>query len=499
MDETKTTLKTRYPLFLIIAATAFATLIVTAAALYFAGYLGSHADSGAVPTAQTEGHAPSGVEKQLYTCGMHPWIISEEPGNCPICGMKLVPKREESKDTAAEAKGERKVLYWRAPMNPLEIYEKPGKSAMGMDLVAVYEDEVVGGVEIKVDPVTRQNMGIRTATAQKGSLHHTIRTYGHITFDETRMAEISPKFNGWIEKLYIDFTGQTVEKNEPLFDIYSPELTTAQEEYLVAFRSAGPYIAGKNAMIASVRRRLDYFDVPQREIHALEKSGIVKKALTIRSPFKGTVIHKNALEGGYVKAGTAVYRIADLSKIWVEAHIYEYELDLVKTGQSARMTLPYLPGRVYTGKIAFVYPYLQQQTRDVVIRIEFDNPDFELKPDMYADIRIETGTGEGLLIPDEAVLRSGERNIVFVAKEGGKFSPRQVTLGINADGGNVQVLSGLAPGETVVTSGQFLLDSESKLKEAIQKMMEPKQEKQSTEQQVDAEKQTDEDDFFEDM
>jgi len=268
-----------------------------------------------------DGHTEEEHGETLYTCGMHPWIIEEEPGDCPICGMKLTPKRDNvySKET-----GERKIAYWRAPMNPQEIYDQPGKSAMGMDLVPVYEDEVMGGVEIAIDPVTQQNMGIRTATVKKGPLVHTIRTYGHVTYDETATTQVSPKFSGWFEKLHVDFTGQMVERGQPLFNIYSPELITAQEEYLEAYRNTRQY-PGKRSrdLLDSVRRRLGYFDIADQEIRAIEKSGKVKRTLTIRSPFKGVVTNKNAVEGGYVKAGATVYKIADLTRVWVEAHIYE--------------------------------------------------------------------------------------------------------------------------------------------------------------------------------
>lgn len=429
MNSERTETNNKRSAFILVLTTAVITLLLAGGAAYFSGHLGPR-QTTTTTAVSTADHDHGRSAKTLYTCGMHPWIISDQPGNCPICGMKLVPKRNEA----------------------------------------------MGGVEVKIDPVTQQNMGIRTAQVRKGSLTHTIRTYGHITYDETRLTEISPKFNGWIEKLYVDFTGQMVNKDQPLFDIYSPELTTAQEEYLVAFRNPGRLAGGsREAMLASVRRRLSYFDVPDQVIRDLEKTGVLKKALTIRSPFKGIVTHKNAVEGGYIKSGTTVYRIADVSTVWVEAHIFEYELDRVKTGQTAEMTLPYMPGRVYKGKVAFVYPYLQQKTRDVVIRIEYDNPNLELKPDMYADIRIQIiADHQGLLVPDEAVIRSGERNLVFVTRGDGKFTPREVNLGIRLDGGNIQVLSGLAEGETVVSSGQFLIDSESKLKEAIQKMTEGK-------------------------
>ena len=220
--------------FLGIIITVLATLVLFGSTAYFLGYLGPRV----IRTDMTEESMISHEEHDktsLWTCGMHPFVITEEPGNCPICGMKLIPKRDTNE--SAEEKGEKQIAYWRAPMNPTEIYDKPGKSAMGMDLVPVYEEELVGGVEIKIDPVTQQNMGVRTALAEKGPLVHTIRTYGHITYDETRMSEISPKFNGWIEKLYVDFTGQQVEKGQPLFSIYSPELLSAQEEYLSAYRN----------------------------------------------------------------------------------------------------------------------------------------------------------------------------------------------------------------------------------------------------------------------
>lgn len=410
----------------------------------------------------------------------------------------------QKSEQAVEQGGGRKIAYWRAPMNPTEIYDKPGKSAMGMDLVPVYEDHLVGGVEIKVDPVTQQNMGIRTAMVEKGPLVHTIRAYGHVTYDETRTAQVSPKISGWIEKIYADFTGKYVEKGKPLFELYSPDLFAAQEEYLVTYRNLKRLSGRANkGLLASARQRLRYFDVADSEIRAMEKSGKIKKTVTIRSPFSGIVTLKKAEAGSHIKAGTTIYRIADLSHVWVQTHIYEYELAWVSEGQEAEMTLPYLPGRTFHGRVAYVYPYLQPKTRDVVIRIEFENADLVLKPHMYADIRIKvTKKEDGLIIPAEAVIRSGERNVVFVVRENNKFTPRDVTLGLSLDDGKVQVLTGLAPGEIVVTSGQFLLDSESKLKEAVQKMLEAKRVEVKEARGVEEdffEDMGEEEDFFEDM
>jgi Cu(I)/Ag(I) efflux system membrane fusion protein/cobalt-zinc-cadmium efflux system membrane fusion protein len=473
-----------------IVLTVVITLLIAGTAAWYAGYLGPREKAGGDMTMQAE-------DETLYTCGMHPQIIQEEPGNCPICGMKLVPKK---KDKGGEkTSGEREIAYWRAPMNPNEIYDEPGKSAMGMDLIPVYEDELVGGVNISIDPVVELNMGIRTTEVKRGPLTHTIRTYGHITYDETRMTRINLKFSGWLEKLHVDFTGEMVQKGQPLFDIYSPELITAQQDLIEASRNyrARPTDTSKK-VLDSVRRRLSYFDIGEGEISEIEKSGAVRQAVTIRSPFSGVVMKKDAFEGTYVASGTTVYEIADLSRVWVEAHIYEYELAAVQKGQPVDMTLPYLPGKHYSGRVSYVYPYLQRQTRDVVVRLEFDNPDLELKPDMYADVKIRTSVGEtGIKIPARSVIRTGERNIVFIRRAPGEFTPREVTLGMPLDGGMVRVLKGVAPGETIVTSGQFMLDSESKLNESVQKLTPPDAENTSkTTEKTDESVETE---FFEEL
>ncbi|KPA16959.1 hemolysin D [Candidatus Magnetomorum sp. HK-1] len=400
-------------------------------------------------------------EKTLFTCGMHPWIISEEAGNCPICGMKLTPKRDN------------------------DSLEKESSS--------------IDGVNVSIDPVVRQNMGIRLGSVQKAPAIHTIRTYGHITFDETRVSRVSPKTSGWYEKLYVDFTGQAVKKGDPLLEIYSPELLTAQEEYLSAYRNS-KRLKGRddNDFLKSARRRLLYFGVAKKEINAIERSGKVNKTIIIRSPFTGVVTQKNVVQGDYVKAGMTIYTIVDLTTVWVEAHIYEYEVDQVHVGQQAEMKLPYHPGKIFTGKITYIYPYLQQKTRDVVVRIVFSNPKLVLKPDMYADVYIKTHLEqEGLMIPLESVIRSGERNLVFVKISQGTFSPRAVTMGKTLDNHMVQIYNGLKAGEQVVISGQFLLDSESKLKEAVQKMMNNNLESKTS---LNADEQVESgDDFFDDM
>jgi len=318
-----------------------------------------------------------------------------------------------------------------------------------------------------------------------------------VTYDETKMARINLKFSGWIEKLHVDFTGAKVEKGDPMFAIYSPELITAQQDLIEArqnFRRQ-PNDTNKK-MLESVKSRLRYFDVGASEIEQIMKKETVKHALTIRSPYSGVVTEKNILEGDYVKSGTTLYKIADLSTVWVEAHIYEYELTGVKKGQPVEMTLPYLPGKKYLGEVAYVYPYLQRQTRDVVVRLEFDNPELTLKPDMYGDVRIRTTFGKkGIHVPDSAVIRSGERNIAFVRRAPGKFTPREVELGMPLDNDRIQILQGLAPGEQVVVSGQFLLDSESKLQEGTRKMKKPETEGE----EADTAGPEDTDGFFEEL
>ena len=426
---------------------------------------------------------PSGEAsaKQLYSCGMHPDIIQEGPGNCPICGMKLTPIKGASAGPS-KPEGERKIKYWRASMDPTFISDKPGKSPMGMDLIPVYEDEIKEGA-ISIDPITVQNMGLRTALVQTGRLTKTIRTVGHIDYDEKRLYIINTKVTGWIEKLHVNTTGEMVKKGQPLLEIYSPELVSTQEEYLTSLKSYqelkdSPYQEARKGaleLLNSTRKRLELWDIDKDQIENLEQNGEIKKTLTLYSPTTGVVLHKNAVEGAYVKAGSDLFRIADLSAVWVLAHIYEYELPYVKLGQKAQISLPYLPGESFEGKLTYIYPYLDQKTRDLKVRLEFLNPGYRLKPEMYANVVIESKlAGERILIPEEAVIRSGKREIVFVDLGEGKYAPREIASGVSGEGGMVEVKNGLLLGETIVVSGQFMLDSESKTQEAIQKMIKAK-------------------------
>lgn len=433
------------------------------------------------PDETAEGQAAAG--QQLYSCGMHPDIIRDEPGNCPICGMKLTFITGVSTE-AAKPQGERKVKYWRAPMDPTYISDKPGKSPMGMDLVPVYEDEIAEGA-ISIDPVTVQNMGLRTALVKTGKLIRTIRTVGHVDYDEENLYTINAKVGGWIEKLHVNATGETVKKGEPLLEIYSPDLVTTQEEYLAALRSYSelkdsPYQDARQGaldLLNSTRKRLQYWDIDEAQIQSLEKSGEIKKTLTLHSPANGVVLHKNAVEGAHVKPGSDLFRIADLSTVWVLAHVYESDLPYIRLGQEAEMDLPYFPGESFAGKVTYIYPYLDQKTRDVKLRLQFPNPGYRLKLEMYANVVIQSElAGERILIPEESVIHSGKREIVFVDMGEGKYAPREITTGPSGEGNVVEVTKGLFPGEMIVASGQFMLDSESKTQEAIQKMIKAKME-----------------------
>jgi RND family efflux transporter MFP subunit len=378
----------------------------------------------------------------------------------------------------------KKIKYWAAPMDPTYIRNKPGKSPMGMDLVPVYEEdgeEKEPASTIRIDPVTIQNMGVRLGRVERKHIVKHIRTFGNITYDEKRIYAVNTKFNGWIEKLYVDFVGETVEKGQPLFEIYSPELVTAQEEYLLALQhnkslKESPYDSvreGARRLLKASRTRLRYWDLSDKQIKTIENTGNVQKTLIIYSPARGVVMKKNAFQGHYVKAGQNQYEITDLSRVWVDVDIYEYELPWVRKGMPAKVELSYIPGKIFYGNVLFVYPFLTAKTRTATLRLEFPNPDYQLKPDMYVNVTLESAiAGDSLVIPQEAVIDSGVRKVVFVALGKGKFQARDVKLGVEGDDDEFQVLEGLKENEEVVISAQFMLDSESRLREAIQKMLE---------------------------
>lgn len=437
-----------------------------------------------LPRAQKSEGPVLAEEKQLYSCGMHPEVISDKPGNCPICGMKLTPIKSTTQDTGHTKTGEpgkeRKILYWRAPMDPTEIYDKPGKSKMGMDLVPVYEGEEAGGAgRITIDGSLQQNMNLKTANVERRDISRVVRAYGKVMYAEDKEFAVNTKISGWIEKLYVNTTGQKVRKDQPLLEIYSPELVSTQEEYLLALKnyeklSSSPYESirkGAEKMVTLARDRLEYWDISKAEIDRIETTGKSRRTILLKSQITGIVTHKAVVEGDKIGPGMDLFHIADLNKIWVEASIYESELSLVEVGQKADLELDHLIGKKLEGKVDFIYPYLDQKSKANNVRFVFDNPDLFLKPDMYVTVGIYSHVAsDSLAIPSEAIIHSGKRKIVFVTKGDGKFEPREIKIGAESEDGYVQVISGLFDHEKVVVSGQFLLDSESRTREAIAKM-----------------------------
>ena len=412
------------------------------------------------------------------------WQKWSATGSLTAAGSSLAVAAEEPlKAGMVDPQTGKKIKYWVAPMDPTYIRDEPGKSPMGMDLVPVYEEE--GGEKeptstIRIDPVTIQNMGIRTAPVIRKPVTKTIRTFGNVTYDETRMVSVNTKFDGWIEKLHVNFLGERIKRGQPLFDIYSPELVTTQEEYLLAlkqYRSLkdSSFVHVRDSaerLMAASRKRLQYWDMSDSQIRQLETTGQVRKAITIFSPSGGVVIQKDVVDGQFVKAGQNQYQIADLSTVWVDVDIYEYELPYVKKGMPARMELSYIPGERFQGEVLYIYPYLSKETRTLRLRLAFPNPELQLKPDMYANIRLEAELpGPNIVIPQEAVIDTGVRQVVFVSRDKGKFEPREIKLGVEVNGHQYQVLKGLSEGEEIVISAQFMLDSESRLREAVQKML----------------------------
>jgi Cu(I)/Ag(I) efflux system membrane fusion protein/cobalt-zinc-cadmium efflux system membrane fusion protein len=416
---------------------------------------------------------------QLYHCPMHPTYTSDKPGECPICGMTLVPVEEE------KLMAKKKVMY-RSTMNPNEVSDRPGKDSMGMEMepFELEESPAVSTVEgrsiVKISPEKQQIIGVKTGIVEKRKLVKKINTVGRVDYVEPELKFVNTKFEGWVEKLYIDYTGQFVRKGTPLAEIYSPELVSTQQEYLLAYKTqknkqkdnVTDIISSNFTIIDSARQRLKLWDITDDQIRKLEEKGEIKKTLTVHSPVNGFVIEKNVLQGQKIMPGENLYKIADISTVWIYGDVYEYEIPLIKHGQGVNITLSYFPGETFKGKVDYIYPYLNQETRTNRVRILAENPGFELKPGMYANLELMVDYGTKLVVPFSAVLDSGERKYVFVDIGDGYFEPREVKLGISTDD-YYEVLEGLKEGERVVTSATFLIDSESSLKSAIEQMGKP--------------------------
>jgi Cu(I)/Ag(I) efflux system membrane fusion protein len=424
---------------------------------------------------QHEATSATSPKQQMYQCPMHPQIIMDHPGNCPICGMTLVPMASD----APKDKG--KVLFYRSPMNPSLTSQVPRKDEMGMDYVPVYEGELKGeGAVIEdhstvtIDQERQQLIGLRTEKVVEGSVSGELHALGRVVADETRVRKVNVKVDGFVEKLFVDFVGKPVAKGQPLFSLYSPEFVSAQQEYLLALStqkalSGGSLQGSGGELLESARRRLSLWDVPKDTIDHLEKTGEVQKALTLRSPISGVVTAKNVMEGARLTPADIPFEITDLGHVWVQVDVYEAELGRAKVGMAAELTTQASPGKTFKGRIAFIDPVMDPKTRTARARLEFPNPKGELKPEMFGEVVIKGQGRKGLIIPLDAVLDAGTTKVAFVSLGNGKFEPREVTTGTTV-GEKVEIRSGLKVGEDVVVRANFLVDSESRLKAALAQM-----------------------------
>ena len=422
--------------------------------------------------------ALAGERKVLYWYdAMNPDHHYDKPGKAPD-GMDLVPMyADQTTPSPASTSTERKILYWYDPMHPQYKSSKPGKAPdCGMDLVPKYADEravsmAPGSVMISAEK--QQLIGVRTVEAKRETLVRDVRTTAQITADETKIAHVHVKINGFIEQVFVDYIGQLVKKGQPLFTIYSPDLVSTQEEYLIAKRgektlgtSPFPEVSeGSQSLLRSARERLRLWDISDDQIKKLDETGEISRTLTFYSPITGFVMDRKAFPQTSITPDTELYTVSDFSTVWANADIFEYEVPFVKVGQHAEMQLSYYPGKTWNGHVSFTYPTVDATTRTVKVRMEFPNPDFTLKPQMFADVQLKVSYGNQIVVPQEAVLDSGKEQRVFVAKGNGYFELHEITTGAKLDG-KVVVLSGLKAGETVVSSGNFLVDSESRLKSA---------------------------------
>jgi membrane fusion protein, copper/silver efflux system len=427
-------------------------------------------------SAQTAPQGQTGERKVLYWYdAMNPQNRSEKPGKAPD-GMDLVPKYAEGESTGSTQASGKKILYWYDPMHPKYKSDKPGIAPdCGMSLVPMYEGQ--GAVEdgmIKVSPERQQALGVRTAKVVDKVISRTLRTSGQVVPDETRIAHVHVKTPGWIENVYVDFVGQIVKKGQPLFTIYSPDLVATQEEYLIAKRgqqslgtsSYKDVAHNSQSLLESARQRLELWDLTDAQIKRLDETGQVNRTITIYSPVTGYVTDRKAFPHVSVTGDSDIYTITDLSRIWVTADVYESELPYVKVGQTAAIKLSYVPGKAFNGRVTYNYPTLDPQTHTAKVRIDVPNSGLLLKPNMFADVELQINYGKHMVVPEGAVLNSGTRQVVFVVHEDGKFEPREVTIGPTVDALTI-VEFGLEKGETIVSSGNFLLDSESRMKSAV--------------------------------
>jgi Cu(I)/Ag(I) efflux system membrane fusion protein len=390
------------------------------------------------------GHEHPAASTILYQCPMHPAIVQDHPGTCPICGMTLVAR----------------------PAAEIEAHRAPGDAGT---------PAVPGLAPIQLTPERIQLTGMKTARVARRPLRSELRTVGVVAESERGLAQINTRFAGWVQKLLVPETGRQVRRGQVLATIYSPDVLRAQQEFLTARQwssgaatpAEGQHGVPPMNLAEDARRRLELLGLAEQEIAELAKTGQAMRDVPIRAPVSGTVIRRDAVEGSYVQPGASLFTVADLSTVWVIADVHEYELRRVRVGQPARLELTAYPGQTFTGKVQFLYPALDPQTRTMRVRLEFPNRKQALRPGMYGTVYLTLPSTAGLAVPVEAVVDTGETQYLFVARDGGRFEPRKVKLGARGDG-EVEILDGVQEGETVVTTANFLIDSESRLRAAIE-------------------------------
>ena len=421
-----------------------------------------------------------------YHCPMHPTYVSDKPGDCPICGMKLVPfepapQAAPAAPTAAMPSGPRRIAFYRSPMDPAVHSDTPAKDSMGMDFVPVYADQletaggsVAGRAVVRLTPERRSLLGVQSEEVRQMRIQKSLRTVGRITADERRLAHFHTKFEGYVEHLYVDYTGKYVQKGDPLLAIYSPDLVATQQEYLLALRaqkqlgsSSIPSVAQGGAnLLEAARQRLLQWDIRPEDIAEVERTGTVKRTFDLYSDVSGFVVQLNVAHGARVMPADTLFTLADLSHLWVIADVYDSDLAVVRMGMQAEVALSSLPGKLWRGTVTNIAPTLEEKTRTVKVRVEVDNQGGLLKPDMFADVWLRADLGMGLVVPESAVVDTGERKLVFLDRPDGGLEPREIETGVRMPEG-YQVVRGLSPGDRVVTAANFLLDSESSLKAAL--------------------------------
>ena len=458
---------------------------VALAAFFFLDPLGLHGFDERLRGSSVNGVSAtveSDAEHQLWTCGMHPNVIQDEPGTCPICQMDLVPLRHEPSPPATETA----APVWTCPMHDVISEPEAGECPIcGMDLVPVMAADAHAahggrpaaedGPEVTIDRSMVQKMNVRFAEVQRRDLKRRISTVGNLDYDEERMVSVTTRYSGFIEKVFVNHVGQPVRRGDPLFEVYSPELVQTQRELISAViyanrfdRASADVRARAEALVEAARTRLEYWEIPAQRVAEIEATGEIHRTLTVFAPSDGVVMQRmHGLDGMAIRPGMDLLHIVDLGSLWLRAEVFEHQLPWLGIGSMAEVTFDYMPGEAFSGRVRYIEPEVSPETRTVTLTLEVPNPSGKLRVGMFATVSFAPGeTTDALTIPSQSVIRSGTRNIAVVDLGQGRFAPREVVLGAEADG-YVEVVEGLSDGDRIVVSAQFLIDSESNLRAAI--------------------------------